>query len=255
MNPMKRFRSLPSAAITVSLFILVACSHRTPQATVEVVDTSLSITPRAEKAVLDAVENQIAHMHRGDTLVIIPITGDAANDAGGRILRLSAPTQRETYDTDERRFREQARKQLSAWATSLDPHQSRTDILGALDAARQESALLPQRSNRQLIVVSDFLEDDGAYRFVSDGQLANSAHARQLAARLRSQKGFALQGVTLCLGRLESSDFMSLKAERKEAVDAFWTEYFAADPKPTEVQFDGTGLLADPERGCVRGKP
>lgn len=250
MNPMKLFRSVLSATGTVFLFLLVACSHRTPQATVEVVDTSLSITPRAENAVLDAVQNQIAHMQRGDNLVIIPITGDAANDAGGRIVRLSAPTQRETYDTDQRRFQEQARKQFAAWMASLDKHQYRTDILGALDAARQESALLPQRSNRRLIVVSDFLEDDGAYRFVSDGQLANSARAHQLAARLRGQYGFALQGVTLCLGRLESSDFASLKAERKEAVDAFWTAYLAIG----EIQFDGTELLADPERGCVGGK-
>jgi hypothetical protein len=220
---------------------------------VEVVDTSLSITPRAEKAALDAVQNQIAHMQRGDILVIIPITGDAANDAGGRILRISAPTQRETYDTDLRRFHEQARKQLIAWVSSLDPHQSRTDILGALDAARQESAMLPQRSNRRLIIVSDFLEDDGAYRFVSDGRLANPSRAHQLADRLRGQDGFALQGVTLCLGRLESSDFTPLSTERKEAVRSFWADYFAAGGKPAEIRFDGPELLADPDRGCSRG--
>src|ERR1039458_1086348 len=154
MNPMNPFRSVLSATGTVFLFLLVACSHRTPQATVEVVDTSLSITPRAEKAALDAVQNQIAHMQRGDTLVIIPITGDAANDAGGRILRLSAPTQRETYDTDLRRFHEQALKQLTAWASSLDQHQSRTDILGALEAAQQEFAMLPMESDHRLVVVS-----------------------------------------------------------------------------------------------------
>jgi hypothetical protein len=253
MNPMNLFRSGLSATSTVFLFLTVACAHRTPQATVEVVDTSLSITPRAEKAVLDAVQNQIAHMQRGDTLVIVPITGDAANDAGGRILRLSAPTQRETYDTDQHRFYEQARMQFNAWASSLDPHQSRTDLLGALDAARQESALLPQRSSRRLIVVSDFLEDDGAYRFVSDAQLANSARAHQLADRLRGQDGFELQDVTLCLGRLESADFASLKAARKEAVDAFWTAYLAVGAKRAEIQFDGTGLLADPELGCSHG--
>src|ERR1700719_999406 len=116
MKPIHAFRSLLSAEIAVSLLLLVACSHRTPQATVEVIDTSISITPRAEKAAFDAVLNQIAHMQRGDTLVIIPITGDAANDAGGRILRLSAPTQRETYDTDLVRFHEQAEKRATVWA-------------------------------------------------------------------------------------------------------------------------------------------
>ena len=55
-----------------------------PKASIVVIDTSLSITPRAEKAALDAVQNQISHMQRGDTLILVPITGDAANDAGGR---------------------------------------------------------------------------------------------------------------------------------------------------------------------------
>jgi hypothetical protein len=248
MNP---FRLVLSVTASAFLGGLVACSHRTPEATVEVIDTSLSITPRAEKAALDAVQNQIAHMQRGDTLVVIPITGDAANDAGGRILRLSAPTERETYDTDLSRFHEQARKQLAAWASSLDPHQSRTDILGALDVAQQEAASLSQGSNRRIIVVSDFLEDDGTYRFVSDGRLANPARAHELAARLRGQDGFALQGATLCLGRLESSDFATLSAERKEAVRSFWADYFAARGKPAEIRFDGLGMLANTDTSCA----
>jgi len=96
------------------------------------IDTSLSVTPRAERAVLDALQTLIAHMQRGDQVVLIPITGDAANDAGGRVLRLIAPTRRETYDSDLRRFQEQALKQFAAWKASLDQHQSRTDILGHL---------------------------------------------------------------------------------------------------------------------------
>jgi hypothetical protein len=254
MNQANPFRTLLSATIAVLPFLLVACSHRTPQATVEVVDTSLSITPRTEKAVLNAVQNQIAHMQRGDTLVIIPITGDAANDVGGRILRLSAPTQRETYDTDLRRFHEQAGKQLAVWASSLNSHQSRTDILGALDAARQELVLLPKESNPRFIVVSDFLEDDGTYRFVSAGELATPPRARQLATFIRDQHGFAMHGIPLCLGRLESSDFTRLSAQRKAAVQSFWGTYFAAGGEFTEIQFDGTGILTNADRGCFWGK-
>jgi hypothetical protein len=246
---MTPIRSAQYAAIA-ALSLLAACSHRAPQGTVEVIDTSLSITPRAEKAALDAVQDQIVHMQRGDQLVIIPITGDAANDAEGRVLRLSAPTQRETYDTDLHRFQEQALKQFATWKASLNQDQSRTDILGALDAARQELALLPKASNRRLVVVSDFLEDDGTYRFVSAGSLANPTRARELAAHLRKQHGFTLQDVPLCLGRLESSDFAPLTAQRKEAVHVFWTAYFAAGGEPAEIQFDGAGILADTERGC-----
>jgi hypothetical protein len=203
---------------------------------------------------LDAVQDQIAHMQRGDLLVLIPITENAANDAGGRVLRLSAPTRRETYDTDLRRFQEQARKRFAAWVASLDQHQSRTDILGALDAARQEFALLPKESNHRLIVVSDFLEDDGTYRFVSDGSLTSTARARQLAATLRGQHGFTLRGVPLCLGRLESSDFAPLSPQRRDAVEAFWAAYFAPGGESADIRFDGTGILSDTERSCVAAK-
>jgi hypothetical protein len=250
---MTALHSLRYSFIAV-LLLLAGCSHRGPEATVEVIDTSLSITPRAEKAALDAVREQIDHMQRGDLLVVIPVTGDAANDAGGRILRLSAPTRRETYDTDLHRFQERAKKQFVAWIASLDKHQSRTDILGALDAARQELVLLPTESIRRLIVVSDFLEDDGAYRFVTGSALADQADARQLAASLREQHHFTLDGVPPCLGRLESSDFALLSAQRKEAVQAFWRVYFATISEPAEIQFDGTGILGDTDRDCFGAK-
>lgn len=251
MNP---FRFLWSGIFAVVLLPLAACSHRTSRATVEVVDTSRSITPRAEQAALGAVQDQIAHMQRGDVLVLIPITGDAANDTGGRILRLSVPTRRETYDTDLRRFREQARKQFAAWTASLDQPQSRTDILGTLDAARQELALLPKGANPRLIVASDFLEDDGTYRFLTAGELANSARARQLAIKLREQHGLEIQDVPLCLGRLESIDFDRLPAARKKAVEAFWAAYFATGGEPAAIQFDGTGILANADHGCLARK-
>lgn len=250
---MTTINTLRYIAITL-LFLLAGCSNRVSQTTIEVIDTSLSITPRAEEAALDAVQEQIGHMQRGDLLILIPITGDAANDASGRILRLSAPTQRETYDADLRRFQEQAQKQFVVWSASLDQHQSRTDILGALDAARQEVISLPKESNRRLIVVSDFLEDDGTYSFVSASSLESPALASQLATHLHEQHGFTLQGVSLCLGRLESSDFAPLSPQRKEAVRAFWAAYFAAGGEPAEIQFDGTRILADTERGCFGGK-
>jgi hypothetical protein len=154
---------------------------------------------------------------RGDSLVLIPIAGDTANDAGGRILRLSAPTDREAYDADTRRLREQARKQFAGWVSLIDPHQSRSDILGALDMARQELAAIPKGSDRRLVVVSDFLEDEPVYRFAIATQLAHPASARVLAATLRAERGFALGNIPVCLGRIESRDFAPLSPERKNA--------------------------------------
>ena len=78
------------------VILLAACTHHAPVATVEIIDTSLSITPRAKNAVLSAVGDQITSLGRGDILVVIPITNDARDDVGGRILRLQAPSTRES---------------------------------------------------------------------------------------------------------------------------------------------------------------
>ena len=231
------------------LILLAACSHPVPKVTVEVLDTSLSITSRAKRAAENAILDQISRLGRGDRLILIPITGDAQNDAGGRILRLVAPTERQAYDNDLRRFQADAKKQYANWLASLDPHQMRTDILGALDVARQEFAAVPGDADRRLIVLSDFIEDDSSYRFVSSPQLANAERARALAVGLRTERSFALSGVSVCLGRLESTDFAPLSPQRKEAVQAFWAEYLNDRGQAPALRFDGTGMLTR-NAGC-----
>lgn len=235
------------------LLALPGCSRVAPTATVEVIDTSLSITPRAEKAALDAVEHQIDHLGRGDTLILIPITGDTENNAAGRILRLQASATREPYDADLRRFRDQAGKQFAAWAASVRAESNRTDILGALDAATQEVAALPKGVKRRVVVVSDFLEDDARYRFTTESALARPSTARRLAIQIRAERGFALGGARTCLGRLESRDFATLSPVRRESIDSFWKAYLAGDGHEPEVQIDGLELLDDAENVCSKG--
>jgi hypothetical protein len=231
------------------LLLFTACAHRVPVVTVEVIDTSMSITPRAERTVQRAVRDQISHMGRGDRLILIPITGDAQNDAGGRVLHLTAPTEREPYDSDLRRFQSEAQKQFTAWAALLDQHQTRTDILGTLDVARQEITAIPKENKRRLVIVSDFLEDESSFRFVSATQLAHPVRAKALALTLRSERGFALPGIPICLGRLESSDYAPLPPQRKDAVQTFWMVYLSENDHRLELHFDGTGMLAGSE-GC-----
>jgi hypothetical protein len=245
-------RLLRSATLA-ALLPFAGCSHRVPDSTVILIDTSLSITPRAEKAALDAVRGRIARMKRGDHLVLIPITGDEANDAGGRILRLSTPAGRESYDADLRRFRAQADSQFATWTQSLDPHQSRTDIFGGIAAAEQDLTAQPKDNTTRLVVVSDFLEDDATHHFVSDGALANPARALHLAALERTRHPIAFHGAHLCLGRLESRDFVRLSLDRQNAVQAFWAAYFGQGGQPAEENFDGTGMLADAGSGCLGG--
>ena len=133
----------------------------------------------------------------------------------------------------------------------MGSRQSRTDILGALDATRQELAGLPKDNIRRLVVVSDFLQDDGAYDFVRDRTLANPGRARALADRLRSKRNFAPPDAALCLGRLESRDFALLTESRKAAVEAFWQAYLGGNGAKPELHFNGTGLLKDADHGCI----
>ena len=75
-------------------------------------------------------------------------------------------------------------------------------------------------------------------------QVASASRAKALALMLRSQRGFAMPGIPVCLGRLESTDFAPLARQRKEAVQAFWTEYLSDKTRVPEVHFDGTGMLS-----------
>lgn len=245
-----RLVSFYRALILLAALLPSACKRPLPVTTIIVLDVSASITPRAAQAALDAVGERITRLGRGERLILIPITGDARNDAQGHILRLSVPIVREPYDTDLARFRAEARKQLAAWVASLGSVQGSSDILGALDAARQEFAALPEKGERTLIVASDFLEYDHQHDFTRNHELASPALARTLAHRLRAERGISFQGVVLCLGRLESRDFAQLTENRKAAVTAFWTEYLSSNGSPASLQFDGTGLLAG-QRSCV----
>lgn len=234
----------------IPLVFLTACSHPAPTATVELIDTSLSVGPRAEQSALAAVRGQISRLGRGDTLILIPITGDAENDAGGRILRMQAPTTREPYDAGLRRFHKHALKQFAVWVTSMHAQPNRTDILGALDVARQELASVPNGSIRRLVVVSDFLEDDGQYNFVFEPALRSAFRAARFASRLRTVHSFVLQGSAICLGRLASLDFARLSPERKEAVDAFWRAYLAVGGRTPDIEIDGIGMVTGADGDC-----
>lgn len=103
--------------------------------------------------------------------------------------------------------------------------------------------------------MSDFLEDDGIYRFVTARELASPERARQLGAQLRELRGFKMRPVPLCPGRPESTDFVALSLQRREAIDTFWTTYLAAGSEYAGIQLDGTGMLANADRGCSEKNP
>ncbi len=234
--------------------VLTGCGWHHEPATDDVclLDISKSIERQSTVEEFKAIDSLVEHLKRGDSLTLIPITGNALGDSPGRIVHLSVPTQRQPYDHDLVTFRDQAREQIKAMRDqALASPSNHTDILGALDAARQELALFPKQNNRRLLIVSDFLEDDGTYNFVSAPPLDGPVRAQLLAAHLREQRGFTLPDVRVCLGRLESRDFRPLSQKRKGAVQAFWSAYLSDKGSVAEIRLDGTEMLADPEQGCL----
>lgn len=228
------------------LFVLIGCAPKVPTVTVDVVDTSLSIKPRAEADALRAIRGQISSLGRGDTLILIPITGNAENDMEGRILSLHAPTTREPYDAGIRRFRKDAVRKFTAWSSSAHADPDRTDILGALNVASQVIASLPRDSRSRLIVLSDFLEDAPPYNFTDSPYLETAKRARHLGAQLRAKQHPSFPDIPICLGQLESREYQSLSPQRIEAVQTFWTTYLRNHGHAPELRIDGTGTLA----GC-----
>ena len=108
----------------------------------------------------------------------------------------------------------------------------RTDILGTLDLAGREFAADGQNDrrahpNRTLLVLSDFIEDDGAYRFALDASLVSDVSARKLADRLQKETCLSLGGVHIRLSNLESTDLRSMTPQRRKAIRVFWSDYIS----------------------------
>jgi hypothetical protein len=236
-------------AALITLIGMTGCPRRVPSFTVVLVDPSASVTARARADEFAAVGALIPTMQRGDSLIIIPITGNAKTDIAGRTLRLHAPEHRETYDSDLRRFREEAAKRYADFSRDLLSYPgTRTDILGSLDAASQELSNAPAQSQKRLVVLSDFIEDDRQYHFSSAAELADAPIAAAFARTLRRQRRFSIQSIVVHLGALGSDEYAALAPDREAAIRAFWRTYLASDGQATDIAPDGMAILQTPSR-------
>lgn len=68
--------------------------------------------------------------------------------------------------------------------------------------------------------------------------------AEQSSYVASSNHSFALHGVRVYLGAVESNEFDCLSPQRQKAVRAFLGQYLAELGNRPEVQFDGTGIVA-----------
>jgi len=236
-------RLIACACLFALLISMGGCKHEQATSTICLLDVSKSIDPNSIRDEFAAMDRLVDRMHRGDRLILIPITGNARNDVQGHIVRLVAPDRRAAFDSDLTAFRKQAHEEIGRmkdWASSHPG--DRTDILGTLQIAQQEIASEPQ-ANARLVILSDFIEDDGRWSFAKDQSLASAASARRLADTIAMQRNGPLRDIPMYLGRLKSRDRAALSASRLDAIDAFWKELLGNQRQSKSIHADGAGSL------------
>jgi hypothetical protein len=234
-------KTLTSLPLFLLMFASGCHNQLPPSRYIFLPDISASIYPESVEDEFGAMDRLVDHLHRGDQLVIIPIAGNARTDVQGHIVRLQVPEQRTAFDSDLGPFREEAHQEIARlrnWAIS---HPSaRTDILGTLQVAQQEGAG-GEEGNTKLIVLSDFIEDDGKWSFLRDQDVGSVAPALRLADSTRCH--VKLQFSSIFLGHVRSRDSEALSTSRWDAVEAFWGELLKLPNQQIAIHTDGIGSL------------
>ncbi len=207
-------------------------------------DVSGSIDPKTLEQAFKAIDDLVGNLHRGDRIAIIPILGDAEAEASGRIIRFKVPTNRQAYDADLSSFRRRLGASLKEMQAEAVAHPgSKTDILGSVGLAGQEFQSVSAKSWRQLVILSDFIQEDREINFMKDQRLMNRTTAEHFVARTAAGNPIAFQHVRVYLGMMRSTEYTGLAQRRREAIREFWIEYFTSCGAEPRFANDGVGLI------------
>lgn len=217
--------------------------HR-PSYLIVMIDMSASIEPAARKELFTALQETPLHLKRGDTLVVIPITGDAQNQSQGRILRFTLSETRTAYDQDIREVGNKVRTALEEMqSASLAEPDDHTDLLGTFQLVSEEIQLNAGGKSPVVLAFSDFLQDDSQFNFAKSPFLKNEVAAQHFAVNLARESRLKLP-VQVYLGSLRSKDLSRLSRERRAGIRVFWVRYLTAAGAQTQIVTDGISLLA-----------
>jgi hypothetical protein len=117
-----------------------------------------------------------------------------------------------------------------------------SDIIGSIWVAMKMFS--KKQTNKRLVVLSDFIQDDNQFNFRKDSRLATEADAVVLGKKIVLPEGDS-RLPEVVLGRLKSKDFSALTPARQRAVNAFWRQIMA----PAEVKPDGTAAVLQASAG------
>lgn len=233
---------MKTLVILLSLVCIVGCGERRPSShTVVLVDLSASIPVQSLESALRNIETLTEGMRRGDRLSIIPISSRTRYEAPGRIIRIRLSHKREAYDTDISRVRAELRDEIDKLKSDVAMHRSPgTDILGGIVIANGEIQATERVSSR-LVILSDFLQDDTTYSFLTDSRLRSNDSARKLANLARQQTS-TRRWDDVVLGYLRSNQTMGLSTARSNAIQAFWVAFFEGHGSRTVVYPDSNAI-------------
>lgn len=229
-------------ACSLSMMLLLSGCDTHRQLSREIVfvpDVSASIDPEAERQMFVAIEDVAQHLDRGDTLTIIPITGSAEAELQGRTLHYAVPPveDRQAYDADLRKLNAHIRDDLAQLRADAIAHPGKhTDILGSVRVALKKFS--NGMTDKRLIVLSDFIQDDKQFNFEKDLRLSSETDAVTLAHSVAPQSG-NYTTINVVLGRLRSSEFAALQPNRQRAINAFWGQVMC----PAIIDPDGTAAV------------
>lgn len=213
---------------------------------VNVTEATKSVLPETQAESFDAIEKTADFLGRGDEIVVIPLTSDAVNEAQGKTVRHRFSRTRKAFDKDLSETKTKIRKDLETLRTEVaEKPFNHTDLFGKMNLVAEEK---PKNSEDKFLVVvlTDFIQDTPAMNFNKNLALANAESAKKLAAEVAKNKENAFQNAKVFLGQMRSEDLKKLPADRREAIRAFWLEFFRLSGASEAVwATDGIGGLEE----------
>lgn len=242
-----RIKALLALVLLASVFAGCKRTGSAPLHVIYVIDLTASTIEEARAKAFEGVKAPFDKglVKRGDSISVIPITGDALIESQGAILRFEIPKDREVYDQDLRTLSEEVADKLQKMQekAAANPYVS-SDILGAIKIADEEFASDKPEVRKILVILSDFVEDEKQLSFRTSPILANEKTATEAAKKMAAVDQ-SLEGAQVYLGWLQSTDLKKMPPQRRDAVRTFWTEYFKqAGAKSIHICSDGPGQLA-----------
>lgn len=242
----KTLFAMVKIVLIVSMALLPGCTKtRERQLFVIVLDLTASTDPEGRAVAFEVMQGWFnkKRVRRGDTIVIIPITGDALTQTQGKVLRFKISETREIYDEDLRTLATQVKDSLKKMEREAvqNPY-SNSDVLGAFRLASEELARQKGRYRKVMIALTDFIQDDQRVNFNFAPQLTNKTASMLYARRMVESHQLNFEAQVVYLGWLRSKDLKKMSPSRREALEAFLTEYLKSQGvKDQVVAMDGPG--------------